>query len=206
MNSENINRDSSAATAYNLPSQSIYQNVCDINGPQHMEGVVNGLLQGQQSRTDDLNTRISDRYFPDRPLQPNFSSRPVPTKYAHFPIIDRRAIPTTPIHQEDIYNTATNFSPATSNGPVNTYLANIDLETVLQNRHVSLQHGADQGVYVPSSKSDLYGFSAVGRQEDMGDRSLIFNRHALNTKISEVANQVGKDIFHNNTRTQLRGI
>jgi hypothetical protein len=76
----------------------------------------------------------------------------------------------------------------------------------LQNRHVSLQHGADQGVYVPSSSSDLYGFSAVGRQEDMGDRSLIFNRHALNTKVSEVANQVGKDTFHNNTRTQLRGI
>ena len=206
MNSQNINRDSSAATAYNLPTPSIYRNVGDVNGPQHMDGVVQGLWQGQQSRTEELNSRIVDRHFPDRPLQPNFSGRPVPTKYAHFPIIDRRAKPETPIRREEFYNTATNFSPATSNGPVATYLANIDLETVLQNRHVALQHGADQGVYVPNSKSDLYGFSAVGRQEDMGDRSLIFNQHALNTKISEVANQVGKDTFHNNTRTQLRGI
>lgn len=207
MNSQNINRDSSAATAYNLPTPSIYRNVGDLNGPQYIDGLVQGLWQGQQSRTDELNTRIEDRRFPAvRPLQPNFSSRPVPTKYAHFPIIDRRAISNTPIRREEMYNPATDFSPATSNGPVATYLANIDLETVLQNRHVALQHGADQGVYVPSSKSDLYGFSAVGRQEDMGDRSLMFKRHELNTKISEVANMVGKDTFHNNTRTQLRGI
>lgn len=206
MSSQNINRDSSYAFAYNLPTPSIYQNVGDLNGPQHIEGTVHGLWQGQQSRTEELNTRITDRQFPDRPLQPNFSSRPVPTKYAHFPIIDRRTDPHTPIRQEEMYNPATNFSPATSNGPVATYLANIDLETVLQNRHVALQHGADQGIYVPSSKSDLYGFSAVGRQEDMGDRSLIFNRHELNTKVSEVANLVGRDMFHNNTRTQLRGI
>jgi hypothetical protein len=206
MKTENINRDSSAAVAYNLPTPSIYQNVGDLNGKQYIDGLVQGLWQGQQSRIDELNDRIVDRRFPVRPLQPNFSSRPVPTKYAHFPIIDRRAVPTTPIRREEMYNPATHFSPITSNGPVATYLANIDLETVLQNRHVALQHGADQGVYVPSSKSDLYGFSAVGRQEDMGDRSLIFHRHELNTKVSEVATIVGKDTFHNNTRTQLRGV
>ena len=206
MNQQTINRDSSAAVAYNLPTQSLYNNVGDLNGPQHINGAVHGLWDGQQSRTEDLNTRISDRHFPDRPLQPNFSIRPVPTKYSYFPIIDRRAVPETPIRRDELYNPATNFSPATSNGPVATYLANVDLETVLQNRHISLQHGADQGVYVPSSKSDLYGFSAVGRQEDMGDRLLIFNRHSLETKVPEVANQIGKDTFHNNTRTQLRGI
>jgi hypothetical protein len=108
--------------------------------------------------------------------------------------------------RQEMYNTATNFSPATSNGPVASYLANIDLETVLQNRHITLQHGADQSVYVPSSKSDLFGFSAVGRQEEMGERSMIFDKHSLATKVSEVARQVGQDRFHNNTRTQLRGL
>ena len=122
-----------------------------------------------------------------------------PLSLHHFRQLFRKAF-------EEPYNTATNFSPATSNGPVASYLANIDLETVLQNRHVSLQHGADQGVYVPSSKSDLYGFSAVGRQEDMGEHSMIFDKHSLNTKVSDVARQIGQDRFHNNTRTQLRGI
>jgi hypothetical protein len=100
----------------------------------------------------------------------------------------------------------TNFSPATRNGPTDAYLANIDVETVLQNRHVALQHGADQGVYVPSSKSDMYGFSAAGRQEDMGERSLIFDKQSFATKVPEVANKIGRDVFQNNTRTQLRGL
>ena len=179
----------------------------DLNDNQNITGAVHGLWEGQHDRLDELDIRISERQFPDKPLQPNFDFRPVPTKYSFFPIIDRRAKPEVLIRKHnELYNPATNFSPATRNGPVGTYLANIDLETVLQNRHVSLQHGADQGVYVPSSRSDLYGFSAVGRQEDMGDRSMIFDKYSLNTKVSDVARQIGQDRFHNNTRTQLRGL
>ena len=183
----------------------------DLNDNPNVTGAVNGLWQRQDSRLDELDSRLNERQFPDRPLQPNFEFRPVPTKYSHFPLIDFRAKGTgtslyTPIAKHGMYNPATDFSPATSNGPVASYLANIDLETVLQNRHVSLQHGADQGVYVPSSKSDLYGFAAVGRQEDMGERAMIFDKHSLNTKVSDVARQVGQDRFHNNTRTQLRGL
>jgi len=178
----------------------------DLNDNQTIFGAVHGLWQGQHERLDELDARLAERQFPDRPLQPNFDFRPVPTKYSYMPVIDRRAKPQVPIVKYDLHNTATNFSPATRNGPVGSYLANIDLETVLQNRHVSLQHGADQGVYVPHSSSDLYGFSAVGRQEDMGERSMIFDKYSLNTKVSDVARQVGNDTFHNNTRTQLRGI
>jgi hypothetical protein len=178
----------------------------DLNDNPNVTGAINGLWEGQQSRLDELDSRLAERQFPDRPLQPNFGLRPVPTKYSYFPIIERRTQPTVPIMRQEMYNPATNFSPATSNGPVASYLANIDLETVLQNRHVALQHGADQGVYVPSSKSDLYGFAAVGRQEDMGERSMIFDKYNLVTKGSDVARQVGQDRFHNNTRTQLRGL
>ena len=178
----------------------------DLTNNTNVTGAVQGLWQGQQGRLDDLDSRLFDRQFPDRPLQPNFDFRPVATKYAYLPIIDRRAKPSVPIVNQGFYDTTTNFSPATSNGPVATYLANIDLETVLQNRHVSLQHGADQGVYVPDSSSDLYGFSAVGRQEDMGERAMIFNKQGLDTRVSDVARQIGQDRFHNNTRTQLRGL
>ncbi len=178
----------------------------DITNNTNVIGAVQGLWQGQQGRLDDLDARLFERQFPDHPLQPNFDFRPVATKYSYLPIIDRRLKPQVPIVKHGMYNTTTNFNPATSNGPVSTYLANIDLETVLQNRHVSLQHGADQGVYVPDSSSDLYGFSATGRQEDMGERAMIFAKHGLNTKVSDVAKQIGNDRFHNNTRTQLRGL
>jgi len=178
----------------------------DLTDNPNVTGAVNGLWQGQNARLDELDERLAERQFSDRPLQPNFDFRPVATKYSYLPIIDRRARPQVPIVKHEMYNTATNFSPATSNGPVASYLANIDLETILQNRHVSLQHGADQGVYVPSSKSNLYGFSAVGRQEDLGERAMIFDKYSLATKGSDVAKQVGNDRFHNNTRTQLRGL
>lgn len=178
----------------------------DLNDNPNVTGAIQGLWQGQQSRLNELDSRLAERQFPDYPLQPNFNFRPVPTKYAYLPVIDRRARPQVPIVNHGIYNTATDFSPATSNGPVASYLANIDLETVLQNRHVALQHGADQCVYVPSSNSDLYGFAAVGRQEDMGERAMIFDKHSLATRGSDIARQVGQDRFHNNTRTQLRGL
>ena len=40
-----------------------------------------------------------------------------------------------------------------------------EIETALRNQYFALQHGADQSIYVPSSTSDLYNFTAVGRQE-----------------------------------------
>lgn len=178
----------------------------DLRDNTNVIGATTGLWSGQIERLEELNDRIANRQFPDKPLQPNFGMRPVATKYSLFPVIDRRAAPTVPILRHPEYNTYANFSPATSNGPVASYLANIDLETVLQNRNVILQHGADQGVYVPSSKSDLYGFSAVGREEALGDRGLLFQKHDLITKQSDVANQIGRDRFHNNTRVQLRGL
>lgn len=178
----------------------------DLRETDTILGATKGLWEGQHARVDELNTRLADRHFPDQPLQPNFEARPVSTKYAHFPVIDRRATPIVPIQRAPRYDTHTTFSPATRNGPVATYLANVDVETVLQNRHVALQNGADQGVYVPSSKSDLYGFSAVGRQEPLDERELLFQKHRLATKVSDVSMKIGQDRFNNNTRVQLRGL
>ena len=178
----------------------------DLNEPQKIEGAAYGLWDGQHGRVEELNQRLSARQFPDQPMQANFGFRPIPTKYALFPIIDRRASVTVPIQRAPKYDTSLHFSPATTKGPVATYLANVDLETVLQNRHVVLQHGAEQGVYVPSSNSDLYGFSAVGRVESLDERAMLFEKRALSTKVNDVAMMIGQDRFHNNTRTQLRGL
>jgi hypothetical protein len=178
----------------------------DLRDNTNIIGAVQGLWEGQLDRVEDLNARMAERQFPDQALQPNFEARPVSTKYALFPAIDRRAIPTVPILQAPKYDQYKSFSPATSNGPFATDLANVDTETILQNRHVILQKGADQGVYVPSSRSNLYGFSATGRQESMDDREMLFQRHELATRMPEVARKIGQDRFNNNTRVQLRGL
>ena len=55
-----------------------------------IHGLVSGLIRGQNERVDELNARILGRFESDQPLQPNFSVRPVSTKYSHFPIIETR--------------------------------------------------------------------------------------------------------------------
>ena len=60
-------------------------------------GLPQYLYYGQNERVDELNDRIATRHFSDSPLQPNFDPRSVPTKYAHFPIINRRTLLKEPV-------------------------------------------------------------------------------------------------------------
>jgi hypothetical protein len=174
---------------------------------QPIYGVQQGLTSGQFARTEELNARVASRQFSDRPLAPNFDPRPVPTKYALFPMMDRRTSPTEPIVRMPAHSVADNFSPATQNGPVGTYLANVNTETILRNQTVALQKGAEQGVYVPSSKSDLYRTMVYGRTETQTHPDL-FSRAQYTTQTSEVIDhsRIGHDRFFNHTRTQLRNI
>jgi hypothetical protein len=62
-----------------------------------MHGVVEGVFYGQNARVDELNDRILDRNHSDHTLPPNINSRPVQTKYALFPMLDKRMPATVPI-------------------------------------------------------------------------------------------------------------
>ena len=56
-----------------------------------MSDKVNGVYYQCNLVRYGLSDRIAQRNMPSRPLQPQFSMRPVSTKYALLPIIDRRA-------------------------------------------------------------------------------------------------------------------
>jgi hypothetical protein len=172
-----------------------------------MLGVPNGILYGQNARVDELNTRVQDRQFPDQGLKPNFDFRPVPTKYSHFPILDRRTPATVPYKQYGDYTVNGTFNPGNARAPIDTFIKNIDTETILRNQCFALQRSDDKSVYVPDSKSDLYRVpTAVGRQEtqkhtglfDKPTFDMAVHRNITNTP------SVGADMFFNNTRTQLR--
>jgi hypothetical protein len=169
-------------------------------------GVHHGLIAGQFDRVDELNNRIAGRYFPERELQPNFSPRPVPTKYSIFPVIERRTRPTVPISEIPKHSLRDNFSPATRPGPVSTYLANIDIETILHNQTTALQHGAHQSVYIPSSTSSLYVNEAVGRHEAQTHPLLFEKPQYYTTPTAVGVYGVGNARLYNHTRTQLRNI
>ena len=172
---------------------------------ESLYGLVQGISYGQNARVDELNQRTVERQFADKPLKPYFDIRSVPTKYSLFPLIDRRAPPQVS-HQTYLdHSSASNFCPDMSKGPADGFLQNVDTETILRNQYFALQHGADQSVYVPSSSSDLYNFTAVGRQETQPYPGIAAQYKFENKIHSNLASrQIGQDLFHNYTRTQLR--
>ena len=169
------------------------------------KGIVQGFYSGQNDRVDELNERIQGRQFPDNPLRPNFDPRPVPTKYSLFPVIDRKTPPRIPLKKDYLDNSG--FSPATQNGPPKNYLQNIDTETILRNQTVALQHGAIQGVFVPSSNSDLYRVSMPSPSviQTQAFPNLFTRPSFTEIPPNPITNQpIGHSVFNNFTRVQLR--
>jgi hypothetical protein len=167
-------------------------------------GLTEGVIYQQNERVDDLNDRIKERQFSDYPLEPNYQFRPVPTKYSHFPIIDRR----TPAKETRIkypeYNTSVNFNPGTDVAPIKSFFKNVDTETILRNQAFSLQNFS-KNVYVPTSESDLYKVTVTSRPSEQ-PYPLLFEKPNLDNKLHPniESSKIGKDTFFNATRTQLR--
>ena len=180
----------------------------EYNTIDNFNGVIKGIEYGQNERIDELNDRIYSRSFPDIPLAPNFDPRPVPTKYSLFPIINRRTEVDTAIKPIITHHVELNFNPGTQNAPPMGYFNNIDIETNLRNQTVALQHGANQGVYIPSSTSDLYRVRVSSKPGVPQPHPKLFGTEKYKTSISNNLenNKIGYDRFHNNTRTQLRNI
>lgn len=172
-----------------------------------IEGVHRGAWFGQNERTDELNQRIYSRNISDVPLAPNFDPRPVATKQSLFPIVNLRKQVAEPIRPEIHFNDKIHFAPKQSTRVnADNYFSNIDVETKLRNQTTALQHGAHQGVYVPSSKSDLYNNSmfVAGRRENQPFPELFKQENAYYTHVPDNLSTIGRNSFFNHTRNQLR--
>jgi len=176
-----------------------------------MVGVVEGVFYGQNCRVDELNDRIFDRFHPDHTLPPNFETRPVSTKYSLFPMMDKRMPAKVPIESNYDYSLETNFTPPVmASGPVNGFVNNVNVESSLRNQFFALQKGADLGEYIPSKESDLYKVTVVSRPEEqpyplLFEQGLHIDRTTVHPNVLACPN-IGKDNFHNYTRTQLRNM
>jgi hypothetical protein len=175
-----------------------------------MYGVIQGVYYGQNERVEELNERSIRYKLPEQELPPNFDPRPVPTKYARLPCIDRRTISNVPIVPNTSYTPESVFTPPVyRSGPPNTFLARIDTDSILRNQTVAYQRGADQGVYVPSSHSDLYKVTVDPGKPVNQDYPLLFARPQFSQELHPnlvAAPQIGRDRFMNNTRVQLRSM
>ena len=173
-------------------------------------GVHTGIYYGQNERVDELNNRYQSRQFPDQGLEPNYDPRPIPTKYSIFPIVDRRPTHSEKIQSYPVYSVESNFNPSNTRGPSSGFFNNINTESLLKNQGIALQHGAEQGVYVPSSKSDLYNNNttvvsspSVQPYPNLFYQPVFSNHPHPNLENNNV---IGNNHFYNHTRTQLRNL
>ena len=178
----------------------------NIQEEQKIYGIPEGISYGQFQRQDELNNKIYQRNLPDQKLKPNFDPRSVQTKYSRFPIINRRTEPQIPIEKYLDHSVESNFTPSNTKGHVSGFINNVHTESVLRNQFFSIQKGADQSVYVPSSNSDLYKVTMpISTQNEVQPFPSLFKQNTFdqNKRFSQDI-QIGNDVFYNNTRTQLR--
>ena len=160
-----------------------------------MYGVVDGVYYCNKESLDEINTKIAKRNIPSAPLKPEFSSRPVSTKYAILPIVDRRAPVNVPFKEYELYNVEKIFNPGTAQAPWEGFAANINVDSALRNQFFALQK-CPEAYFIPSSSSSLYNsYLAInGKQNESYGEAGIEKQNCSFPK--------SKEIFHNSTRYQ----
>ena len=162
-----------------------------------------GIRMNGNQRTEELNNRLSYRNLPSHNLQPQFGIRPLSTKYALMPVLDRRPKENIQIDQKPAYNIHTTFNPGTAQAPWSGFATNVNVESSLRNQFFALQK-CEQSEYVPSSKSDLYQ-TKIDYKPIKQTHPLLFERQDFEDFNPNVHN-LGYEFFNNSTRTQLKNL
>ena len=168
-----------------------------------MFGVVNKLYICNQERAKQLNDRISDRNIPSASLQPQYSMRPVLSKYSIMPILDQRATPSVPMDTFPVFNPEQTFNPGNAQAPWSGFSSNVNTESILRNQVFALQ-SCEQAYYVPSSKSDMYNVRVPEKYVEQPHPDL-FNRQQFCTHNPNEHNLANK-FFNNSTRTDVKNL
>ena len=169
-----------------------------------MFGVVNGVYLCNLDRTSQLSNRIAERNVPSSPLQPSFSIRPVSTKYALMPILDRRAPATVPIKQEAPYSVESVFNPGTAPAPWSGFADHINVESSLRRQFFALQK-CEQSEYVPSTASDMYTVNVQSSKPIEQPFPGLFRQDLAvqpNVRTSHTGPSKDQSVFENHTRQQ----
>jgi hypothetical protein len=148
---------------------------------------------------DEINEVIAKRNIPSQPLQPYFSMVPMSTKFQIFPSYDRRirlGKPQATYSVEDVFN------PGTAVAPWSGYAKHVNTEMRLQNRYFALQR-ADQALYVPTSKSELYRYNVRGGAATQPHPGLFKPFEEISSRLPSTNDAT---LFINSTRQHLRDI
>lgn len=168
-----------------------------------MFGVVNKLYICNQERARQLNDRISDRNIPSAPLQPQYSMRPVLSKYSVMPILDQRATPSVSMGSFPVFNPEQTFNPGNAQAPWSGFSSSVNTESILRNQVFALQN-CERAYYVPSSKSDMYNVRVPEKYVEQPHPDLFNHQQFCNHNPNE--HNLANKFFNNSTRTDVKNL
>jgi hypothetical protein len=168
-----------------------------------MFGVVNKLYICNQERARQLNDRISDRNIPSAPMQPQYSMRPVLSKYSVMPILDQRATPSVSMGSFPVFNPEQTFNPGNAQAPWSGFSSSVNTESILRNQVFALQN-CERAYYVPSSKSDMYNVRVPEKYVEQPHPDLFNRQQFCNHNPNE--HNLANKFFNNSTRTDVKNL
>jgi hypothetical protein len=155
------------------------------------------------NRTEELNQRLCYRNMPSSQLQPQFDIRPLSTKYAKMPIVDRHVNHKVPIQVMPTYDIETTFNPGNAQAPWSGFAANINNESRLRNQFYALQNGAGQSCYIPSKNSELYNAPVQQATDEQQPFPALFMNQTFE-EFNPCPKGLGGNFFENFTRQQTK--
>ena len=96
-------------------------------------GVVNGVYYCNMERTKELSDRMYKRNIPSQSLEPQYTMRPVQTRFTRMAILDERNQETVPLNKFAPYNVGNQFNPGSGEAPWSGFATNINEESKLRN-------------------------------------------------------------------------
>ena len=158
------------------------------------------------TRTQELNKRLTDRIIPSHTIDPVFSPKPMSTRYTKMHILDNNENNVeTPITAKNQFQTSTTFYPGDRKPNWNGFVTNVDKESDLRNQFFAIQK-CNQAYYIPSSTSDLYVNKNIptGKEHSSGikeDEGLLFRQFTFENFNPNIFS-TGTLLFNNSTRVQ----
>ena len=156
-------------------------------------------------RDNQLNVRINDRNNVQLHTNINLGVRPLSTKYAYKPILDRPLSQDVPLQKYPEFNVKRDFLPGNRQGPWDGFATHIHDESLLRNMFFAISK-APQRYYIPSSRSDLYKTAPVRTSNPTKQtHPLLFNASKTSNKVTKVTKPIYKEhkVFNNDSR-QMR--
>jgi hypothetical protein len=178
------------------------QNTQNTQNTQNINQLQNECVSQYQERE---NKKLYDRNLPSQFLQPYLDFRPMATKYAYFPIVQPSKVATVQLNQQPTYNVHSVFNPGNTQSPWSGFATNINMESELRNQIYALQK-CNQKEYVPTSRSDLYNYTMQVQTQPITHELLFQNENFQAFNPNPDKTVVGKNLFMNSTRSQLKNI